>query len=113
MAARWHGAKERKRAERKRKKRARLTERGAAGRGERLKVRVAQRVEEALEYLYRDPFPNASLIGLIERGAAGASGVEVRVAEAETVRGVLAAAPGPEGARSAGLDAAVVLGRTG
>jgi len=71
-----------------------------------LKVRVAQRVEEALEYLYRDPFPNASLIGLIERGAAGASGGEVRVAEAETVRGVLAAAPGPEGARSAGLDAA-------
>ena len=52
MAARRHGAKERKRAERKRKKRARLTERGAAGRGKRLKVRVAQRVEEALEYLY-------------------------------------------------------------
>jgi GNAT superfamily N-acetyltransferase len=57
-----------------------------------------------LAFLYRDPFPNATLIGAIERGISG-GGVEVRVAEDEAVRGVLAVAPGPEGARSAGLDA--------
>ena len=79
---------------------------GAVGRGERVKVRAPQRAEEALEFLYRDPFPNASLIGLIERGAAGGSGLEVRVADDGMIHGVLIVAPGPEGTRSAGLDAA-------
>ena len=73
-----------------------------------MKVRAPQRAEEALEFLYRDPFPNALLIGLIERGASGSSGVEVRLAEEGAIRGVLVVAPGPEDGRSAGRDAECV-----
>ena len=68
-------------------------------------MRAAQRVGEALEFLYRDPFPNALLISLIERDASGSSGTEVRVAEEGMIRGALVVAPGPDGTRSAGLDA--------
>jgi GNAT superfamily N-acetyltransferase len=68
-----------------------------------VKVRPPQGMEEALDYLYRDPFPNASLIAAVERGAVGA--VQVRVAGEAEVRGVLVVAPGPEGTRSTGLDA--------
>jgi RimJ/RimL family protein N-acetyltransferase len=68
-----------------------------------VKVRPPERPEEALDYLYRDPFPNASLIAAVERGAVGA--VQVRVADQEAVQGVLVVAPGPEGTRSTGLDA--------
>jgi GNAT superfamily N-acetyltransferase len=73
--------------------------------GERgVKVRAPVRIEEALEYLYRDPFPNASLIAAVERGPVGV--VQVRVVEAAgLVRGVLVMGPGPEGSRSVGLDA--------
>jgi GNAT superfamily N-acetyltransferase len=98
-------AKERECGGRKSKGKARLAGRGAAGRSDGVKVRAPQRAEEALEFLYRDPFPNASLIGLIERSASGVSEVEVRVAEDGTIRGVLVVAPGPEAGRSAGLDA--------
>jgi GNAT superfamily N-acetyltransferase len=69
-----------------------------------VKVRAPRGAGEALAFLYRDPFPNATLIGAIERGIAG-GGIEVRVAEEGAVRGVLAVAPGPEGSRSVGLDA--------
>jgi GNAT superfamily N-acetyltransferase len=68
-----------------------------------VKVRAPQHAGEALAYLYRDPFANASLISAVERGAAG--GVQVRVAEEGAVRGVLVVAPGPDGTRSTGLDA--------
>jgi ribosomal protein S18 acetylase RimI-like enzyme len=67
-------------------------------------VRPPRGAGEALAFLYRDPFPNATLIGAIERGIAG-GGIEVRVADDGAVRGVLAVAPGPEGSRSVGLDA--------
>ena len=70
-----------------------------------MKVRAPRGAGEALAFLYRDPFPNATLIGAIERGIAG-GGVEVRVAEDGAVRGVMAVAPGPEGSRSVGVDAA-------
>lgn len=76
----------------------------AAERGECVKVRAPRRAEEALEFLYRDPFRNASLILLVERSAA-ASGVDVHVAEDEAIRGVRVTSPGPEGTRSVGLDA--------
>jgi GNAT superfamily N-acetyltransferase len=69
-----------------------------------VKVRAPRGAGEALALLYRDPFPNATLIGAIERGIAG-GGIVVRVAEDDAVRGVLAVAPGPEGSRSVGLEA--------
>ncbi len=97
-------AKERGSGERKSKDKGRLAGLGAAGRGEWVKVRAPRRVEEALEFLYRDPFRNASLIGLVERSAFG-GGVDVRVVEEEGVRGALVTSPGPEGTRSVGLDA--------
>ncbi len=68
-----------------------------------VKVHAPGRMEEALEYLYQDPFPNASLIAAVERSPAG--NLQVLVAEADAVRGVLVMAPGPEGTRSTGLDA--------
>lgn len=70
-----------------------------------MKVRGPRRAGEALEFLYRDPFANALLIGLIERQVLGGGEVEIRVAEEGRLRGVLVVAPGPEGARTAGLDA--------
>jgi RimJ/RimL family protein N-acetyltransferase len=74
----------------------------AVGRQNGVKVRAPQRAEEVLAYLYRDPFPNASLIGAVERSVLHS--VQVRVAGDETVCGILVVVPGPEGARSAGLD---------
>jgi RimJ/RimL family protein N-acetyltransferase len=68
-----------------------------------VKVRAPQSAEEVLDYLYRDPFPNASLIGAVERGAIHS--VQLRVVEEGMLSGVLVVAPGPEGTRSAGLDA--------
>jgi GNAT superfamily N-acetyltransferase len=67
-------------------------------------VRAPGRAEEALEFLYREPFRNASLIGLIERSASG-GGVDIRVAEENGIRGALVTSPGPEGTRAVGLDA--------
>jgi GNAT superfamily N-acetyltransferase len=66
-------------------------------------VRPPLSLHEALDYLYRDPFPNASLIGAVEQGAS--QSIEVKVAEAGAVRGVLVIGPGPEEIRSVGLDA--------
>jgi RimJ/RimL family protein N-acetyltransferase len=65
---------------------------------------VPRRAQEALGFLYREPFRNASLISLIERSHTG-GGVEIRVAEEDGIRGALVTSPGPEGTRSVGLDA--------
>lgn len=70
-----------------------------------MNLRAPQRAEEALEYLYRDPFANANLIGAIERRSRGRGSLEVRMVEDGTVRGVLVVVPGPDGSRCAGLDA--------
>jgi RimJ/RimL family protein N-acetyltransferase len=62
--------------------------------------------DDIAAFLYRDPFPNANIIGVIERRLPEMPDVWVSVAGRRSVQGVLVMAPGMAGERAVGIEAA-------
>src|SRR5437764_46183 len=61
--------------------------------------------DDVAAFLYRDPFPNASMIGAIERRLPDLSDVWIAAESGRGVEGVLVRAPGVAGERAIGIDA--------
>src|SRR5207249_7769224 len=61
--------------------------------------------EDVAAFLYRDPFPNASIIGAIERRLPDLSGVSICAEPGRGIEGVLVMGPGVAGERAIGVEA--------
>jgi ribosomal protein S18 acetylase RimI-like enzyme len=61
--------------------------------------------DDVAAFLYRDPFPNANIIGAIERRLPEMADVWISAANGRGIEGVLVVAPGVAGERAIGIEA--------